>query len=77
MKATKEDLEALHGAMAKALLDRIRDGSATAADLGVARQLLKDNGIDAIAKPGSPLAGIRDSLPFPDAAGVEQENSYN
>lgn len=41
-----DDLGAeLHQAMARALLDRIRSGDASAAELEVARKLLKDNGV--------------------------------
>jgi len=39
-------LEELHNETAQVLLDRIKSGEATAADLSVARQFLKDNGID-------------------------------
>lgn len=75
-KASPELLENIHDALAKALLERIKNGTASAADLGVARQLLKDNGIDSIAKADSPLANIRDSLPFPSTENVLEEK-YN
>ena len=35
-----------------------------AADLGVARQFLKDNGIDAMASQSEPLANLAKTLPF-------------
>jgi hypothetical protein len=76
MTASKEVLTDLHAALADALSARIKDGTATAADLSVAVKFLKDNGIDAIAKGGSPLARLRDSLPFPDADGVESEYQH-
>jgi hypothetical protein len=57
-------LSALHEAVASDLLRRIEDGSATAADLSVARQFLKDNGIDAMASQSEPLANLAKSLPF-------------
>lgn len=45
-----------------------------AAILNVARQFVKDNGIEAIAAPGSPLGNLTDNLtkyPFdPNADGV-------
>jgi hypothetical protein len=63
-KAKTEALESLHGALAKALAQKIKEGTATAADMAVARQFLKDNGIDAIPKEASPLATLADSLPF-------------
>ena len=57
-------LEALHSSLATELSDRIKSGEATAADLSVARQFLKDNGIDAFATNDSPLQQLVDSLPF-------------
>jgi len=53
----------IHLETAKLLLQRIREGSATAADLSVARAILKDNNI--VAKPvgGSPLNNLAASLP--------------
>ena len=71
-KATTEALEALHGAVATALADKIKEGSATAADLAVARQFLKDNGIDAVPRKGTPLGTLADSLPFPGQDDVEE-----
>jgi hypothetical protein len=63
-KASEESLSKLHSALASALATRIADGTATAADLSVARQFLKDNGIDAIPVKGSPLSSLADQLPF-------------
>jgi hypothetical protein len=64
----KETFERLHTAMANMLLARIESGEATAADLSVARQFLKDNGIDMMAKQGTPMLKLAEVLPF-DAAG--------
>lgn len=73
-KATKEALDALHGALAKSLADKIAKGEATAADLAVARQFLKDNGVDAIPRDNdNALDKLRSSLPFATPAGVEEE----
>lgn len=63
-KATQDALDKLHGELARALADRIKSGEATASDLNVARQFLKDNGIDAIPRDASPLADLAKSLPF-------------
>jgi len=63
-KATDELLDLLHGELAKEFLRRIKDGTATAADLSAARQFLKDNGIDAIPKQGSPMGDLIQNLPF-------------
>jgi hypothetical protein len=57
-------LEELHRDTITELLARIRSGEATAADFNVARQLLRDNGISAVAKPGSPLDSLTKELPF-------------
>lgn len=72
-KASQEALEELHGALAKLLAERIKSGTASAADLAVARQFLKDNGIDAIPKEGSPLGDLVNSLPFATPQGVIEE----
>lgn len=61
---TNDVFSKLHEALASDLLRRIEDGSATAADLSVARQFLKDNGIDATAKQSEPLANLAKTLPF-------------
>ncbi|MGY5795211.1 hypothetical protein ACXHXM_34210 len=50
--ATEELLEQLHAATAQALLDRIKDGSATAADIAAAAKFLKDNGISRLLDKG-------------------------
>ena len=71
-------LNEMHTALAKALLAKVKSGEATAAELSVARQMLKDNNITALTKPGTPLGSLTDemgnygdedgdtpSLPFP------------
>lgn len=62
-------LACLHKELAEALLKRVKAGDASPADLNVARQMLKDNGIDAVPKKGSPLANLAADLPsFPEDA---------
>jgi hypothetical protein len=63
-KDLKKTLGSLHTALAADLLRRIREGTATAADLSVARQFLKDNGIDALASQSEPLLNLAKTLPF-------------
>jgi hypothetical protein len=63
-KASADLMEMLHGILASALADKIKDGTATAADLSVARQFLKDNGIDGIATQANPLGQLAAQLPF-------------
>lgn len=70
-KAPKQDLEELHGLVARELAKRIRAGEWTAADMNVARAFLKDNGIESLLTPENPLGQLKgavtDNLPFPDA----------
>lgn len=66
----KEILESLHKAIANELVDRIKSGAATAADLSVAVKFLKDNGINAVAAPDSPIANLMANLPFKTEASV-------
>jgi hypothetical protein len=75
-KSKREELlEALYDKTLECLLAKIAEGNATAADLGVARQMLRDNNISAIPKDGNPLDKLMGSLPFE----VEQEerDHYN
>jgi hypothetical protein len=59
-----EILQLLHTGLAEKLLERVQSGEVTASDLNVARQFLKDNGIDSAPKEGSPLDNLARSLPF-------------
>jgi hypothetical protein len=66
-KASIDALEALHKALATNLAAKIENGEATAADLSVARQFLKDNGIESLPTSGNPIGKLADQLPFPAA----------
>ena len=59
-----KNLKELHGVLAKQILKRVKDPEAKASDLNVARQFLKDNGIEAIPVDNSPLKALVDELPF-------------
>ena len=63
---TVKKLSELHDLVINDLIDKIRSGEAKAADLNVARQLLKDNNIEAIPADNSPLQNLIDELPFND-----------
>jgi len=63
MEDNKKALESLHTALVQELLDRIRTGDAKPSDLNVARQFLKDNGIECIPAPESPFGDLMASLP--------------
>lgn len=54
----------MHLDLTKALLQKIKSGEATAADLSVARQMLKDNHITSVPKTGDPLHALTHALPF-------------
>lgn len=67
MTAPKDTLERLHAAVADKLADTIdsmeSDAKGLASILNVARQFLKDNGIDVAATPpGSPLGKLADKV---------------
>ena len=63
MEDNKKALESLHTALVQELLDRIRTGDAKPSDLNVARQFLKDNGIECLPVPESPFGDLMASLP--------------
>lgn len=71
---TDEILALLHSEVAATLLEKVRGGDATAADLNVARQLLKDNNITSVPKPGDPLTNLVHELPF---TGDEDSSGYS
>jgi len=61
-------MASLHKTLAENLPLRIKDPEAKSSDLNVARQFLKDNGIDAVPVEGSPLSDLVRTLPdFSDA----------
>lgn len=66
MAASKDSLEALHTAIADKLTESIESmepgDKGLAALLNVARQFCKDNGIEAVAAPGSPMGGLAGKL---------------
>lgn len=62
--------EQIHLALAQDLLARIQSGQATAAELNVARQMLKDNGIEAVPTKSNGLESLARILPF-DAANLK------
>ena len=59
-----DTLKELHTRLAERLLDRIKEPNVKASDLNVARQFLRDNGIDCVPTEGSPLKLLADELPF-------------
>ena len=61
---SNQKLKELHAVLAEKLLEKVKDPDAKSSDLNVARQFLRDNGIDAVPVEGSPLQKLADELPF-------------
>ena len=61
---SNKKLKELHAVLAEKLLEKVQDPDCTAGFLNVARQFLRDNGIDAVPTEGSPLQNLVDELPF-------------
>ena len=59
-----EKLEDLHSTLTDVLIERVKSGEAKAGDLNVARQFLRDNGIDAVPTEDNPLGKLIEELPF-------------
>lgn len=64
MTIQDKKLEQLHSELTDKLLEKIQDPEVKSSDLNVARQFLKDNGIEAIPTDNSPLKALVDELPF-------------
>lgn len=62
----KETMNQLHDLLAQELTNKIISGEASSAELSVARQFLKDNGIDGTIEQSDPLANLAKILPFSD-----------
>jgi len=58
-----ELLESLHTVLIQELLDKVKSGDAKPGDLNVARQLLKDNGIECIPTANNPMEDLMSNLP--------------
>ena len=58
-----ELLQNLQTVVIQCLLDKVKSGEAKAGDLNVARQLLKDNGIECIPTEKSPMEDLMSNLP--------------
>ena len=56
-------LKTIHYELAKHILDLIKSGEAKAGDLNVARQFLKDNGIECIPVENNPMEDLMTNLP--------------
>lgn len=63
-KANQDILAQIHKAMADDLLLKVKSGEATAAELNVARQFLRDNNINTIPTKENGLEDLHKALPF-------------
>ena len=61
---SNKKLKELHAVLAEKLLEKVQDPDCTAGFLNVARQFLRDNGIDAVPTEGSSLQRLAEELPF-------------
>ena len=60
-------LEDLHSTLTDVLIDRVKNGDAKAGDLNVARQFLKDNGVECLPVEKNPMQELMENLPDLDA----------
>ena len=65
-------LNNLHDVLTDVLLDKVKSADAKAGDLNVARQFLKDNGMECIATQGSKMEDLMINLPDLDAVPVAE-----
>ena len=63
MDKSLQILNTMHYELAKFLVDKIKTGEAKAGDLNVARQFLKDNGIECIPTEKNPMEDLMSNLP--------------
>ena len=59
-----EPLENLWSLLVSTLTDRLASGEASAQDLNIARQLLKDHGFNVDKTEESPIGTLNEILPF-------------
>lgn len=67
-----EKLNNLHSALTDTLLDKVTSGDAKAGDLNVARQFLKDNGIECIPTETNKMDDLMKNLPDLEAIPVAE-----
>ena len=67
MDKSLEVLNTLHLCLAKELLGKIQSGEAKAGDPNVARQFLKDNGVECLPVEKNPMQELMENLPDLDA----------
>ena len=71
MTKLSKTLDELHTELAQTHLDIVRSGEAKSSHLNVARQFLKDNGIEGLPIDNSPFKELVDELPFERAEDIK------
>lgn len=66
MSDKSDKLYGLQDLLIDEFINRIQSGEATPSDLNAARQLLKDNQINATVTNDNPMANLVNMLPFDD-----------
>lgn len=61
-RATEQTLSMLHELTAQALIEKIKSGEATSADLNAAIKFLKDNDISCVVTQSDPMKELIDGL---------------
>ena len=67
MEKSLKIMKTMHYELAKFLVDKIKSGDAKAGDLNVARQFLKDNGVECLPVEKNPMQELMENLPDLDA----------
>ena len=77
MRTDRSTLDLLQGLLASSLIQKLKDGTATAADLNVARQLLKDNNVSVLPMESSKdVQELASQLPFTGHEELQAEKEY-
>ncbi len=71
-RAKEGDFENLHNLLTKELIQRIKSGEASTADLKAACDWLKANDVTGVASQESPLAGLAGLIPELDFKDVNK-----
>lgn len=67
----------LFDSMVDVLLEKVKKGEATAAEMRVAAQLIKDAGIDVVVEKNQKVSQLASRMPFPVATVDRQEQAIN
>jgi hypothetical protein len=71
-RATEDQFDELHGLITQTLIQRIKSGEVTPAELKVATDWLHKNNVTGVAMEGSPLENLLKSIPEIDFDSIQQ-----